>query len=155
MNTNTCHLMLCYHRWSHVGEYASSWLKAERFIWVDAFKSILPWGSREPFVGNRSYNWQCCPISSARSLNSSSKCTAKLLWSHCLCIFNISSPTRIWKEIKPWNHSGYSKWKNLRKIPISPSQRYKRCEENSSMDWLLATELKHSTLKWWTPTNSM
>ena len=91
--------------------------------WSCYIFTILPWINSWPFVSNRSYNWQCCPISSARSLNSSSKCTAKLLWSHCLCIFDISSPTRIWKEIRPWNHSGYSKWKNLRKIPIPTSAK--------------------------------
>ena len=111
------------HRLTIVGEYASSWLKAGMLFWIDPFKSILPWGSREPFVGNRSYNWQCCPISSTRSFYTSSKSTAKFFGGNCWCIFNISSPWWFWKEVWSWHHSGNGKGQHLRKVPLVPSAR--------------------------------
>ena len=137
-----------HHMVVHSQQYPSqnmhhSWMRActipESTNWSCYIFTKVPWTNWWPLIGNWSYNWQCCPISSTRSLNSSSKSTAELLWRYCWCIFNISSPWRIWKEIRSWHHSGYGKWQNLRKIPGSHSARQNDVEENISMHWLNAT----------------
>ena len=102
--------------------------------------TILPWGSWWPFVGNRSYNWQCCPIGSTRSFYSSSKSTAKLFWRNCWGIFNISSPWWFWKEIRSWHHSGNGKGQHLRKVPIVPSHR--NAKNITTMNCVLILPLK-------------